>query len=65
MKQLKNPFGQDTPEWQLFENAKSSEMTANSHHDDAQKSQQNSQKAREKAALYWEALAKLGYSHDQ
>ena len=54
-----NPYRPDTPEWQLFENAKSSEACANAFAADADNFAKKSQAAREKAKRFWDALERL------
>ena len=54
-----NPYKNDTPEWQLFENAKSSDAAANAYAADADNFTKKSQAAREKAQRFWSALERL------
>ena len=54
-----NRFNSDTPEWQLFENAKGSEALIASYTADAQRFTEKAQAARQKAERYWAALEKL------
>lgn len=56
---MKNPFDTNTPEWQLFENMKSSELLAVSQSGDAERYALLAAKSREKAGLFKEALTKL------
>lgn len=55
----KNPYDPKTPEWQLYENWKSSQLRVISYSRDAEKAQALAAEAREKAGLYEEALRKL------
>ena len=54
-----NPYSSDTPEWQLFENAKSAELAARAFAADAERYAKLSQAAREKAERFAAALEKL------
>lgn len=56
MKDAKNPYASDTPEWQLFENMKGSEAQERAYYSDADRLTSLAQKAREKADKYREAL---------
>lgn len=55
----KNPYKDTTPEWQLWENMKSSRSLSLSYANDAARYAKLSQEAREKADLYEAALEKL------
>lgn len=55
----KNPYQQETPEWQLYENMISAEALARSHAADAERYQRKSAEAREKAERFKSALDKL------
>jgi hypothetical protein len=55
----KNPYHQDSPEWQLWENMVSAEAQARAFAADAERAQQQSQRCREKAERFRETLEKL------
>jgi hypothetical protein len=56
----KNPYGHESPEWQLFENMKSSELAAAAAGAEAQRALEKGAAARSKALAYRAALEKLG-----
>lgn len=55
----KNPFGVETPEYQLFENATSNDSLVRSYTADVERYEGLRKKAREKAEAYWDAIEKL------
>lgn len=55
----KNPYQIETPEWQLWENMKSSERQSLAFNADAERYLKKSQECREKSELYSAALKKL------
>jgi hypothetical protein len=60
----KNPFGQETPEWQLFENMLGARKLQITHGADALKYQKLAEQAREKEEKFASALRKLGWDGD-
>lgn len=57
----KNPYSPETPEYQLFVNMVSQEQLVGTYIKDSERYLELSNKAREKAELYRNALIKLGY----
>lgn len=55
----RNPYQNDTPEYQLWENMTSSRLLAETYNNDAANYLQKSQAARERAELYQAAIEKL------
>jgi hypothetical protein len=56
---MKNPFPPESPEWQLYEIMESARALARACAGDADRAQENSRKAREKADVFEAALKKL------
>jgi hypothetical protein len=55
----KNPYDQNTPEWQLWENMESSRLLSLTLAEDADRALKKSQDARERSQAYQVALEKL------
>ena len=55
----KNPYDPETPHWQLYENMRSNELLTVAYAADAERYTKLSQRAREKAETFKDALAKL------
>jgi hypothetical protein len=55
----KNPYEQESPEWQLFELAESADLQAVAFAQDAERYQAKAKQQREKAERFREVLAKL------
>lgn len=58
-KEEKNPYDTESPEWQLWENMKSSLLKSLAFANDAERYTRLSQEAREKSERYREALDRL------
>jgi hypothetical protein len=61
----KNPYNNDTPEWQLFENMQNNLVLVSTHLADAERSRIKATQAREKAERYRIALEKLTRLEDK
>ena len=59
-----NPYRADTPEWQLYENAKGSDLVAVELARDAERYIEQAQAARERAQRFWAALERLAAPAD-
>lgn len=60
----KNPHASGTPEWQLFECMTSHELAASQAAENAEHELKRAERARDKAAAYRRALAKLGFEYN-